>query len=126
MAEAGEPLTVQSLRATYRELLEAYFGPNFAIDDELSLECFRIPHFYRAFYVYKYATGLSAAIALSERVLNGGPRELADYVGFLQGGCSKFPLDLLRGAGVDLEKPHPIDLAMRKFARLVTELDDLL
>ena len=68
-AEAGEPLTVASFKAMYRELLEAYFGPNFAIDDQLSLECFRIPHFYRAFYVYKYATGLSAAIALSNACL---------------------------------------------------------
>ena len=76
MAEAGEPLTVQALKDVYRKLLEAYFGPEFAIDDELSLECFRIPHFYRAFYVYKYATGLSAAIALSQRVLNGGKSEL--------------------------------------------------
>ena len=81
MAEAGEPLTRRARsRTMYRKLLEAYFGPDFAIDDELSLECFRIPHFYRAFYVYKYATGLSAAIALSERVLNGGKPELDDYL----------------------------------------------
>ncbi len=92
----------------------------------MSLECLRIPHFYRAFYVYKYANGLSAAIALSERVLKGGPRELADYLGFLQGGCSKFPLDLRRGAGVDLEKPHPIDLTMHKFTRLVDSLEQLI
>jgi oligoendopeptidase F len=74
------------------------------IDDELSLECLRIPHFYRAFYVYKYATGLSAAIALSERVTNGGAAGTEDYLGFLKGGCSKYPLDLLRGAGVDMEQ----------------------
>ena len=73
----------------------------FVIDDELKLECFRIPHFYRAFYVYKYATGLSAAIALSERVLNGGKAELNDYLSFLKGGCSKDPLDLLKDAGVE-------------------------
>ena len=78
MAEAGEPLTTNSLKSEYRSLLEGYFGPNFQIDDELSLECLRIPHFYRAFYVYKYATGLAAAIALSRRVLEGGPRELKD------------------------------------------------
>ncbi len=82
------------------------------IDDELELECFRIPHFYRAFYVYKYATGLSAAIALSERVVNGGKRELNDYLGFLKGGCSKWPLDLLRDAGVDMAKPEPVDTAL--------------
>ncbi len=126
MVEAGEPLTIEAFKKVYRQLLDDYFGPEFALDEEMSLECLRIPHFYRAFYVYKYATGLSAAIALSERVLKGGPRELADYLGFLQGGCSKFPLDLLRGAGVDLEKPHPIDLAMRKFTRLVDSLEQLI
>ncbi len=126
MVEAGEPLTIEAFKKVYRQLLDDYFGPEFVLDEEMSLECLRIPHFYRAFYVYKYATGLSAAIALSERVLGGGPRELADYLGFLEGGCSKFPLDLLRGAGVDLEKPHPIDLAMRKFTRLVDSLEQLI
>jgi oligoendopeptidase F len=126
MAEAGEPLTVKALKDTYRKLLDDYFGPDFAIDDELSLECFRIPHFYRAFYVYKYATGLSAAIALSQRVLNGGPRELNDYLSFLKGGCSKFPLDLLRDAGVDMEKPEPVDTALAHFDALVNQLDELL
>lgn len=126
MAEAGEPLTVQSFRSAYRELLDAYFGPNFAIDDELSLECFRIPHFYRAFYVYKYATGLSAAVALSRKVLNGGPADLAAYLNFLKGGCSKDPLDLLRDAGVDMEKPEPVETTLAHFKRLVEELDELL
>ena len=84
IAEAGEPLTVESFRSVYRGLLEAYFGSDFVIDKSLELECFRIPHFYRAFYVYKYATGLSAAVALS-RVLNGGQQELDDYLGFLRG-----------------------------------------
>ena len=126
MAEAGEPLTVDALKTTYGKLLSDYFGPEFAIDEELPLECMRIPHFYRAFYVYKYATGLSAAIALSQRVLSGGPQELADYLGFLRGGCSKYPLDLLRDAGVDLEKPEPVDTALKRFGELVTELDGLL
>lgn len=126
MAEAGEPLTVESIKSVYRSLLEAYFGPNFSIDDELSLECFRIPHFYNAFYVYKYATGLSAAIALSRRVLNGGQSELNDYLGFLKGGCSQDPLDLLRGAGVDMSQPEPVEVALSEFGKLVQELDDLL
>ena len=126
MAEAGEPLTVDALKSTYRQLLEDYFGPNFTLDDQLSLECLRIPHFYRAFYVYKYATGLSAAIALSERVLQGGEPELQAYLNFLRGGCSKYPLDLLRDAGVDLEKPEPVEAAMTKFGSLVTQLDELL
>jgi oligoendopeptidase F len=126
LAESGEPLTVDRLKSVYRELLERYFGPDFTLDDELSLECFRIPHFYRAFYVYKYATGMSAAIALADRVLSGGRRELADYLGFLEGGCSKDPLDLLRDAGVDMEKPDAVDAALDHFGRLVDELDDLL
>lgn len=126
MCEAGEPLTVQAFKDVYRGLLADYFGPDFAIDDELALECLRVPHFYRAFYVYKYATGLSAAIALSHRVLDGGERELNDYLGFLKGGCSKFPLDLLRDAGVDMESPEPVNTALDRFAALVSELDTLL
>ncbi len=126
LVEAGEPLTVDRVKAEYRQLLERYFGPEFALDDELSLECFRIPHFYRAFYVYKYATGLSAAIALAERVTRGGQQELDDYLGFLKGGCSKYPLDLLRGAGVDMEQPQAVDAALGYFEKLVAELDDLL
>jgi oligoendopeptidase F len=126
LAEAGEPLTVDRFKSEYRRLLELYFGPDFALDAELALDCFRIPHFYRAFYVYKYATGLSAAIALAERVTSGGQRELDDYLGFLKGGSSKYPLDLLRGAGVDMEQPGPVDTALGYFERLVGELDALL
>jgi oligoendopeptidase F len=125
-AEEGEPLTVERFQSIYRKLLELYFGPDFALDEALSLECFRIPHFYRAFYVYKYATGMSAAIALAERVLSGGEQELDDYLGFLKGGCSKDPLDLLRGAGVDMEQPTAVDTALEEFERLVEELDELL
>ncbi len=126
MAEAGEPLTVQALKDAYRGLLADYFGPAFVLDDELSLECLRIPHFYRAFYVYKYATGLSAAISLAQRVLQGGERELRDYLGFLQAGCSQDPLDLLRAAGVDMESPQPVDTALQHFSRLVQQLDELI
>ena len=126
LAEAGEPLTVAAFRQIYRELLEDYFGPNFVIDPQLSLECFRIPHFYRAFYVYKYATGLSAAISLANRVLAGGKAERDAYFSFLQGGCSKDPLDLLVDAGVDLSRPEPVTDALGHFDRLVTELEQLL
>ena len=126
MAETGEPLTVAAFKSVYQDLLKAYFGPNFVIDDELSLECFRIPHFYRPFYVYKYATGLAAAIALSEQVLCGGQHELNRYLSFLQGGCSKFPLDVLRDAGVDMEQVEPVETALRHFATLVDNLDALL
>ena len=125
-AEAGEPLTLDRLRCIYRELLDAYFGPRFVIDKQLELECLRIPHFYNAFYVYKYATGLAAAITLAKRVAEGGPQELEAYLAFLKGGCSKWPLDLLRDAGVDLEKPEPVGTALTRFAELVDELGTLL
>jgi len=138
LVEAGEPLTIELARCQYRKLLEHYFGvpaesgekkgpvSKFVIDKVLELEGLRIPHFYGAFYVYKYATGLSAAIALSQRVLNGGKRELNDYLNFLKGGCSKWPLDLLRDAGVDLEKPEPVDAALARFGELLTQLEELI
>lgn len=125
LAEAGEPLTLDTLRAEYRKLIDVYYGPGVAIDDELELECLRIPHFYSAFYVYKYATGLSAAIALSQQVLNGGKAERDRYLKFLSSGGSKFPLELLRDAGVDLEKPDAVNAAMARFNELVEELEGL-
>ena len=111
-------------RCTVKKVVQT--GPEFVIDDELSLECLRIPHFYRAFYVYKYATGLSAAIALAERVSKGGAAELDAYLNFLRGGCSKDPLDLLRDAGVDMATPQPVAAALTRFSNLVKELDRLL
>ncbi|MBT7729264.1 MAG: oligoendopeptidase F [Planctomycetaceae bacterium] len=124
--ESGEPLTLEKIRSLYRELLNDYFGSGFAVDEELELESLRIPHFYRAFYVYKYATGLSASIALAKKVTEGGPEELTAYLNFLGGGCSKWPLDLLRDAGVDLETPEPVGLALARFGELVDELEGLL
>ena len=124
MEEAGEPLTLDTFRQAYRGLLEAYFGPNFVIDPELELECFRIPHFYSAFYVYKYATGLSAAVALSEQVLETG--DAARYLGFLQSGGSKFPIPTLKDAGVDMSNPAPVEATLRLFAKRVDELEQLL
>ena len=126
LAEQGQPLTLEVLRAEYRKLLDLYFGPNVEIPEALELEGMRIPHFYSAFYVYKYATGLSAAIALSRKVLNGGKKELTKYLNFLKSGGSKYPLDLLRDAGVDLEQPGPVDSAMQRFRELVDELDELI
>ncbi len=125
-AEAGEPLTLQLFKDIYCDLLQKYFGPAFALDEQLALECLRIPHFYRAFYVYKYATGLSAAIALSQRVLHGGAAELRQYLDFLASGCAKDPLDLLRDAGVDMESPQPVNIALQYFERLVEQLEELL
>ena len=126
LAEAGEALTLEEFRKIYRELLDAYFGPDFVIDEQLELECLRIPHFYNAFYVYKYATGMSAAIALSRRVLEGGRDELDAYLAFLKGGCSKYPLELLRDAGVDMASPQPVETALDYFESLVDELEGLL
>ena len=125
-AEAGEPLTLDRIREIYHGLLALYHGPGMTLDADLDLECLRIPHFYRDFYVYKYATGMSAAMALVDRVTNGGAQELNDYLNFLKGGCSKDPLDLLRGAGVDMEKPDRVDHALAQFGQLVKELDQLI
>ncbi len=125
MAEAGTPLTVDSLRGKYRQLLEDYFGPAMHFTDESDLEGLRIPHFYRAFYVYKYATGLSAAMALSRKVLEGGQKEQGDYLNFLKSGGSRYPVDSLKLAGVDMTSPEPVELALRRFALLVEEFRTL-
>ncbi len=122
--EAGEPLTLDTFRQIYRGLLDAYFGPDFTIDKELELECLRIPHFYHAFYVYKYSTGLSAAVALSDQVLAGG--DVSRYLDFLRGGGSEFPIPTLQKAGVDMSAPAPIERSLQLFARRVDELESLL
>ena len=95
------------------------------LDDCLALECFRIPHFYFSFYVYKYATGISAAYALADLVLQGGAQELDDYLNFLKSGGSQYPIDLLKGAGVDMTSPKPVATALEKFTGLVNELETL-
>ena len=125
LVEAGEPLTLESIRSDYRRLLQRYFGPDFVIDEPLTLEGLRIPHFYRAFYVYKYATGYSAAIALSEGLLHGGKHARDRYRAFLKAGGSKYPLEVLREAGVDLAKPEPVEKGMAHFRDLVDELQEL-
>jgi oligoendopeptidase F len=122
--EAGDALTLDSMKTIYRGLLDTYFGPDFALDDVLSLECLRIPHFYSAFYVYKYATGLSAAVALSQQVLETG--DATRYLGFLKSGGSKYPIDTLAAAGVDMSTPAPVDAALALFAQRVEELEELL
>jgi len=126
MEEAGEALTLDSFRAAYRKLLEAYFGPDFTLDVELDLECLRIPHFYNAFYVYKYATGISAAVSLSQKVLHGGPADTEAYLGFLKSGGTKFPIPTLAAAGVDMAGPEPIEKTLKLFAQRVQELEELL
>lgn len=124
-AENNQPLTIETFQEIYNDLLKLYFGPGLVLDDCLSLECFRIPHFYFSFYVYKYATGISAAYALADRVLSGGEQELGDYLNFLKSGGSKYPIDLLKGAGVDMNSPEPVNIALSKFSALVDELERL-
>ena len=124
--ERGEALTLDVFKSEYRQLLEAYFGTGVVLDPELELECLRIPHFYSAFYVYKYATGLSAAVALAERVLNKIPGAVESYLGFLRSGGSKFPLETLREAGVDMTSPAPVESTLRLFDRRLSELEKLL
>lgn len=124
-AEAGQPMTLEVFLEIYRKLLETYFGDDVVLDPCLSLECLRIPHFYFGFYVYKYATGISAAYALANKVLNGGEKELSAYLNFLKSGGSKFPIDLLKDAGVDMSSPEPIKTALGKFGELVGELQAL-
>ncbi|GHV75911.1 oligoendopeptidase F [Spirochaetia bacterium] len=126
LEESGAPLTAELLRAEYRTLLVKYFGPAMVFETESDLEGLRIPHFYRAFYVYKYATGISAALALADRVLAGGARERDDYFAFLKSGGSRFPIESLKAAGVDMSTPAPVEGACRAFGRIVEELEELL
>jgi oligoendopeptidase F len=124
--ESGDALTLDVFKSEYRKLLEIYFAENFVLDPQLDLECLRIPHFYSAFYVYKYATGISAAVALSERVLSGESGSVDAYLNFLRSGGSKFPLDALKTAGVDMTTPAPIESALQLFERRLDELESLL
>src|SRR6266702_3779892 len=124
--ESGDALTLDVFRSQYRGLLEGYFAENFVLDAELDLECLRIPHFYHAFYVYKYATGISAAVALSERVLSDEHGSVEAYLNFLGSGGSKFPLETLKAAGVDMTTPAPIESTLRLFERRLDELEALL
>jgi oligoendopeptidase F len=124
--ENGGPLTLETFRNLYRSLLEAYFGPRFSVDEQLNIECLRIPHFYSAFYVYKYATGISAAISLADRVLHGSQDELNAYIGFLKAGGRQFPIDALRDAGVDMLSPEPIQKAMKLFQQRIVQMRELM
>jgi oligoendopeptidase F len=124
--ESGDALTLDGFKSKYHKLLETYFAENFVLDPELDLECLRIPHFYHAFYVYKYATGISAAVMLSQRVLSGDSGSVDAYLNFLRSGGSKFPLETLNAAGVDMATPAPIESTLRLFERRLAELEELL
>lgn len=122
LAAQGVGITADALCEIYRKLNEDYFGSDIVVDDNIALEWARIPHFYYCFYVYQYATGFAAAIALSQRILNGGIPERDDYLNFLKGGSSKPPIDLLRGAGVDMMSTLPIENALAQFDTMIDEL----
>jgi oligoendopeptidase F len=126
LVESGTPLTSELLRSEYRKLLEAYFGPEMVFEETSDLEGLRIPHFYNAFYVYKYATGISASLALAERVSSGGTAERDDYFKFLKSGGSRYPIDALNVAGVDMATPAPVEAACRSFAKILDELEKTL
>ncbi len=122
LLEAGEPLTVDVLRGEYKKLITKYFGPAMKFEEESDLEGLRIPHFYGAYYVYKYATGISASIALSNKVLSGEAGARANYFKFLSSGGSRFPIEALKVAGVDMSSPEPVKAACAEFGTLVKEL----
>ena len=124
--ESGDALTLEVFKTEYHKLLAAYFAENFSLDPQLDLEGLRIPHFYGAFYVYKYATGISAAVALSEKVLRGDAGAVEAYLNFLRSGGSKFPLETLKAAGVDMTTPAPIESTLTVFERRLVELEQLL
>lgn len=126
MAERGESLTAESLCALYHELNVEYYGEDLVVDKELDMEWARIPHFYNDYYVYQYATGFSAAIALSQRILTEGETAVRDYIGFLSGGCSKDPITLLKGAGVDMTSKYAVENALGLFSKLLDEMEELL
>lgn len=126
MVELNQPLTIDSLTAVYEELLKKYFGEAIPLEAHSALEGLRVPHFYSAFYVYKYATGLAAAIALYQVVKAGDPAALDRYLNFLKSGGSKFPLEQLRDAGVDMSTPHPVQAALKRFSDLVDQLESVI
>ena len=125
MTERGEGLTADALCEKYRQLNADYFGPDIVVDDEISLEWARIPHLYYNYYVYQYSTGYAAAIALSQKILQEGQSAVERYLNFLKGGSSKPPIELLRGAGVDMATAQPIDDALKLFDSLIDEMDEL-
>lgn len=124
--EKGEVLTAAWLNETYNQLNKDYFGPAMSDDDYIKYEWSRIPHFYRGFYVYQYATGYSAAEAISSKILSEGPEARDNYLEFLKSGSSNYPVELLKIAGVDMTSPEPVKMAMETFKNLVDELGKLL
>ena len=125
MIGEGKTLTAEVLCEEYKKLNILYYGPDIVVDDKIAMEWARIPHFYYNYYVFQYATGYSAAIALSRKILVEGEPAVQDYLDFLSGGCSKSPIDLLKGAGVDMTSPEPINQALKLFDELLDEMEEL-
>ena len=126
MAQDGIALTAESFTKTYYDLNKKYFGEDIVIDEEIGLEWSRIPHFYYNYYVYQYATGFSAAAALSSQILEEGQPAVERYLGFLEAGSSDFPIEVLKKAGVDMTSPEAIEAACKVFEEKLTELEQLL
>ena len=122
MADQGIPLTKESLSEAYFKLNEQYYGETCFMDPEIASEWMRIPHFYRAFYVYVYATGLCAAVSLSERILREGAPAVRDYRKFLSAGCSVPPIEALKLAGIDMSRPEPVRRALEVFRETVRQM----
>ncbi|MCI7623737.1 MAG: M3 family metallopeptidase, partial [Clostridiales bacterium] len=125
-AEAGQALTADALCEMYYDLNKKYYGEDVVVDREIAMEWARIPHFFYNFYVFQYATGFSAAVAIAERILTEGAPAVADYKRFLSGGSSTDPISLLKIAGVDMSRPESIDSALSLFGELIDELDKLI
>lgn len=125
-AEAGQPLTAEFLNETYHRLNEEYYGPDIVVDQDIDLEWARIPHFYYNFYVYKYATGFSAATALANMILEEGEPAVKKYLEFLKSGDSDYPLNILKRAGVDMSSPEPISSAIATFRDFLKRYEELL
>ena len=126
MAENGDTLTADALSEKYLELNKLYFGPDMVSDDGIALEWARIPHFFYNYYVFQYATGFSAAVAIANRILTEGAPAVADYKKFLSGGCSTDPISLLKIAGVDMSTPQPVNEALKLFGELIDEFNSLI
>ena len=126
MVAEGKTLTADDLCAEYRKLNELYYGSDIEVDDRIAVEWARIPHFYYNYYVFQYATGYAAAIALSRRILDEGEPAVKDYLNFLSGGRTKSPIDLLKGAGVDMTSPAPVEQALQLFGTLLDEMEKLM
>ena len=126
MSESGQTLTAQALNEKYLALNRLYYGPDMVSDPQIALEWARIPHFYYNYYVFQYATGFCAAVAIAERILTLGEPAVRDYKKFLSGGSSTDPISLLKLAGVDMSSPAPIHSALQLFGRLIEEFRALM